>query len=104
MTKPALCKSLSTALFAASICLGLLANYASGQTNEYWDNNGASAATSGTWDNTTHNWALTSSLTASTGTFTNDNFAVFAGGSTTITALTITVPGAVTCEGIGDGT
>lgn len=81
----------------------VLAYQASSQTTQYYDNNGTGTPTSGNWDNTTANWATSSTLTASTGTFTNGNFAAFAGGSTTISALTIAVPGAITCEGIGDG-
>ncbi len=81
----------------------LLPFQASAQYAQYWDNNGASAATDGTWDNTTANWA-TNVLTASTVPFTNGNFAVFAAGSTVIPVLNITVPGSVTCEGIGNAT
>jgi autotransporter-associated beta strand protein len=86
------------------LALSFLAYQAGAQTQQWWDNNGASAANSGTWDTTTANWAPSATLTASTAAFGNGNFAIFAGGSTTISALTISVPGAVTCEGIGDGT
>ena len=71
---------------------------------QWWDNNGASAATSGTWDETTTNWTSSATLAASTTTFGDGNFPIFAAGSTTISSLTITVPGAVNCEGMGDAT
>src|ERR1700722_12120799 len=71
--------------------------------NQFWDNNGTSAATSGTWDTTTKNWATSSTLTASTAVFSNGNFPEFAAGTAT-TALTITVNSAVTCAGMYDRT
>lgn len=90
--------------FSAGLILSLLAYNASAQTQQWWDNNGTSAATGGTWDTSSSFWAPSATLTASTVPFANNNFAIFTAGSTTITALTITVPGAVTCEGIGNGT
>ncbi len=82
----------------------LLAHQSRAQYNQYWDNNGASAATSGNWDTTSTFWA-TNVLTASTVPFTNGNFAVFSAGSTTIATLNIAVTaGGVTCEGIGNAT
>ena len=90
--------------FAASLFLSsLLAYQGSAQYVQFWDNNGTSTPTSGNWDTTSSLWA-TNVLTASTVPFTNSNFAVFAAGSTTISSLNINVPGAITCEGIGNGT
>ena len=88
----------------ACLLLALLARNA-GASNQWWDNNGASTPTSGTWDTTTANWttSASSNLTASTVPFTNGNFAEFAAGSGTITSLTISVPGAVTCAGMASG-
>src|ERR1019366_8861619 len=97
----------SLKLMSAALGLGfcLLANHAGAQTQMWWDNNAASPATSGTWDQGVSSfWSTTSALSASPTTFSSGNFAIFAAGSTTISALTITVPGAVTCEGLGDGT
>src|ERR1700722_15391466 len=74
------------------------------QTNVWWDNNGAATATSGTWDTTSPNWNISSNLNASTFQFTNDNFAIFSGGGGTIASMTISVPGPVTCQGLGNGT
>ncbi len=84
----------------------MLAFQASAQYVQGWGNNGTAAPTSGTWDTTTANWAPSNTLSASMVTFTNGNFALFTASNTAVTsvsALTITVPGAVTCEGIGDG-
>src|ERR1035438_6129772 len=97
----------SLKLMSAALGLGfcLLANHAGAQTQMWWDNNGPSPATSGTWDQSVSSyWSTTSALSASPTTFSSGNFAIFAAGSTTISALTINVPNAVTCEGIGDGT
>ena len=83
----------------------MLAHQAGAQTAQWWDNNGASNPSSGTWDTTTTNWANSSTLTASTVAFTNGNFPIFtASSSTNLGTLTVTVPGAVTCEGLGNGT
>ena len=87
-----------------SILMCFLLGYNSfGQVDVWWDNNKASAATSGTWDTTTTNWSLSSALSASTVAFTNGNFPEFAAGSTTISSLTITVNSAVTCAGMATG-
>ncbi len=88
----------------ACVSLSLLAINA-GAVNQWWDNNGTGTPTSGVWVTTTPNWtgSVSSNLTASTVPFTNGNFAEFAAGSGTITALTITVPGAVTCAGLATG-
>ncbi len=83
----------------------MLAFQASAQNMQWWDNQGASPATNGTWDTTTANWANSATLTASTVTFNNNGyFPVFAAGTSGITNMTITVPGAVNCEGLGDAT
>ena len=94
-----------TALITSCLILLLLglARDISAQTVQYWDNDGTGTPTSGNWDNSTTNWADSPTLTDSTDTFTNSNFPVFAGGSTTVASLTINVPNAVTCEGLGDG-
>lgn len=84
--------------------LSLLGQTQNLPAQQWWDNNGASAATSGNWDTTTTNWANSSALTASTVPFTSGSFAIFAAGSTAISSLTVTVPGAVTCDGFGDAT
>jgi len=91
-------------LLSSCLFLSLAASNASAQTAQWWDNNGASAATSGTWDTITPNWASSATLTASTVAFADDNFPIFTAGSAAISALTVTVPGAVICEGFGDGT
>ena len=70
----------------------------------YWDNNGTATPTSGTWDTTTANWTTSTTLTASTVAFTSGNFAIFTAGSGGIVNLTVTVPGAVSCDGLGDAT
>jgi autotransporter-associated beta strand protein len=89
---------------SAILCFGFLTQNASAQ-NQWWDNNGASAPTSGIWDTTTLNWttSTSSNLTASTVVFTNGNFPEFAAGSTAISALTITVNSAVACAGMATG-
>ena len=71
--------------------------------NKWWDNNGTSAATSGTWDTTSSKWATSSTLTASTGTFANGDFPEFSAGTGTTASLTITVNSAVTCAGMATG-
>ena len=82
----------------------MLAYQTNAQTLQYWDDNGISPATDGTWDTTTTNWTGSATLSASTVPFTNGNFAIFAAGSTTIPTLNINVPGTVSCEGIGNAT
>ena len=80
----------------------LLANHA-GAANKWWDNNGASAATGGTWDTTTSAWSTTSALTASPTTFASGDVVDFAAGTGTTPTMTITVNSAVTCAGFGTG-
>jgi autotransporter-associated beta strand protein len=94
-----------TMLFYSCLFLSLLAFNARGQTvsDQWWDNNGTSTATSGTWDTTTKNWTSSTNLTASTVAFTNDNFPEFAAGTAPISALTITVNSAVNCAGMAAG-
>ena len=84
----------------AALCLlfCLLANHA-GAANKFWDNNTTSAASSGTWDTTSSDWATSSTLTASPTTFANGDFPEFSAGTTPAT-MTITVPGPVTCAGM----
>ena len=87
---------------ALGLVFCLLANHA-GATNLWWDNNGTSAATSGTWDTGTANWSTTSALSSSRVAFGTGNFPEFAAGTTTIGALTITVNSVVTCAGMASG-
>jgi autotransporter-associated beta strand protein len=76
----------------------LLANHA-GAGILFWDNNGTSTPSSGTWDTTTKNWSpsATGILTSSTIAFTNGAAAVFCAATTSgpvtngNTTLTITV-------------
>ncbi len=86
----------------------MLAYQAGAQTTQWFDNNGTSAASDGTWDTVTDtatpNWAGSATLTASTVAFTNGNYAIFAAGSGTTSTMNINVPGQVTCSGLGDGT
>jgi autotransporter-associated beta strand protein len=69
-----------------------------------WDNNGLSNPGDGTFDTTTANW--TASGTALTGTpvvFNSGSFALFQAGTTPSATNTITVSGAVTVGGFGNG-
>ncbi|MGD0258858.1 MAG: PA14 domain-containing protein [Verrucomicrobiota bacterium] len=93
-------KSFTTATLGLVFCL--LANHAAAQTL-WWDNNGTGTPSSGTWDTTTANWSPTSALTASPVAFTSGDTALFTAGTAGISALTITVNGAVTCAGLGTG-
>lgn len=68
-------------------------------TNLFWDNNGTSAVTSGTWDSTSAVWATSSTLTTATQAFGSGNFPEFSAG-TTPTTLNITVNSAVSCAGM----
>src|SRR5580700_5511997 len=91
---------LSHILAGLCLALPLLAYNASAAVGvQFWDNNGPVAATSGTWDTTTTNWAASSSLGA-TASFSSGNYAAFAAGTIPINTVTITVPGSVTCAGI----
>ena len=74
-------KSLRFIPAALGLVFVLLANHA-GAANKWWDNNGAGAATSGTWDTTHSYWATSSTLTASTTTFANGDFPEFSAGTT----------------------
>src|SRR5580704_12294923 len=97
-------KTMYKSILTAGLFLSLAAGNAGAQAVDvWWDNNGTGAPTSGTWDNVTSNWALSSALTASTVAFTNGNFPEFPGGSTSISALTITVSTNVTCAGMATG-
>ena len=69
----------------------------------YWDNNGASAPTSGTWDTTTAQWATSSTLTASPVVWNTANAAVFPAGASAISTLTITVNTPIAFAGIFNG-
>ncbi len=99
-SNPALNIVRTAILLFSCLFLSLLARNAGAQTNLWWDNNGTSAATSGTWDTTTTNWSSSSALTAPTGTFANGDCPQFAAGSGLIPNLTITVNTAVTCAGM----
>src|SRR5271167_3366349 len=78
-------------------------NTGAAQPSQWWDNNGTSTPTGGTWDTTTPNWANSSALTASPVVFTAGNVANFAAGSSSISALTIMVNSAASCGGIYNG-
>src|SRR2546421_4437818 len=65
----------------------------------YWDPNGLSAPTSGTWDTTSLQWAVDTNLTASPVAWNTDNAAGFPAGSASISALTITVNSAINFAG-----
>jgi autotransporter-associated beta strand protein len=69
----------------------------------YWDNNGLSAPNSGTWDNSTADWATTSALTASPSVWNGANAAGFPAGTAGINALTITLSGTLATGGIFNG-
>lgn len=86
-------------LTSSCLILSLLARNAGAVTSYYWDNNGTSAATSGTWDTTSTLWTTSTTLTASTVAYINGSFPRFSAGTAT-TALTITVNSPVTCAGM----
>jgi autotransporter-associated beta strand protein len=69
----------------------------------YWDPNGLSAPTSGTWDTTSLQWATSSVLTASPVAWNTANAAVFPAGASGISALTITVNSSFNFAGIFNG-
>src|SRR5438132_7814295 len=88
---------------STSMCvLGLLANNA-GAAVFYWDNNGLSAPSSGTWDTTTAEWSSTSALTASPVVWSTANAACFTAGTVSPGAITITVNSTIGFAGIFNG-
>src|SRR6266516_1001727 len=91
-------RAISTAL-----CLiAVLANNA-GAAVFYWDNNGLSTPSSGTWDATTAEWSTTSALTASPVVWNTANAACFTAGTASPGAITITVNTAISFAGIFNG-
>src|ERR1017187_7245520 len=80
----------------------LLANHA-WATVIYWDNNGASTPSSGTWNTTSSQWATSSTLTASPDVWNTADAACFTAGSTSPGAVTITLNSALNCAGIFNG-
>jgi autotransporter-associated beta strand protein len=69
----------------------------------FWDNNGLSPNTSGTWDNVAAEWATNSVLTNGPIVWDPANAAGFPGGAAGISALNITVSGTVACGGVFNG-
>ena len=82
----------SLKLISAALGLGfaLLANPA-GATLLYWDNNGTSQASSGTWDLTTPNWSTASTLTVSTVVWNTADAPCFSAGTAGAASLTVTM-------------
>jgi autotransporter-associated beta strand protein len=70
---------------------------------DYWDNNGLSAATSGTWDTTTPQWSTSPSFTASPIVWDPAAAAGFPVGSTNVSAFVITVNSTIPFAGIFNG-
>jgi autotransporter-associated beta strand protein len=89
----------------ASLIFSILANNAQASAPSlFWDNNGLSTPSDGTWDTSTPNWAPTNTLTATPGVFVNGSFAVFAAGSGNIPVLNINMAdNTVVCAGIYAG-
>src|ERR1017187_484391 len=89
---------------SAGLCLlfSLLVNH-TGATVIYWDNNGASTPTGGTWNTTSSFWATSSVLVASPGKWVTSDAACFTAGATSPGAITITVNSAINCAGIFNG-
>src|SRR5690348_11967434 len=69
----------------------------------YWDPNGLSAPTSGTWDTTTPQWATTSALTATPVVWDPTGAAGFPAGTAGISTLTISVNSPIDFAGIYNG-
>jgi autotransporter-associated beta strand protein len=69
----------------------------------YWDPNGLSAPTSGTWDTTTPQWATTPALTATPVVWDPTAAAGFPAGIAGISALTITVDSPIGFAGMFNG-
>jgi autotransporter-associated beta strand protein len=69
----------------------------------FWDPNGLSAPTSGTWDTTTPQWATTSALTATPVVWDPTAAAGFPAGAAGISALTISVNSPIGFAGIYNG-
>src|SRR4051812_38236722 len=88
-------------LLAAGV-LAAVGQHCSGGT-VFWDNNGLSAPSSGTWDTTTPQWATTSALTAAPVVWDPTAAAVFPAGTAPLTALTISVNSPINFAGIFDG-
>src|ERR1043165_5148865 len=88
----------------AGLCLlfALLANRALAAIY-FWDPNGLSAPTSGTWDTTSAQWATSSTLTASPVVWNTANLAVFTAGNVDPGTITITVNSAINTAGVFNG-
>jgi autotransporter-associated beta strand protein len=87
--------------FAVSFCLLLVNN--AGAAVFYWDNNGLSVPSSGTWDTTTAEWSSTSALSGSLVVWNTANAACFTAGTVSPGAITITVNTAIGFAGIFNG-
>src|SRR5689334_5408926 len=85
------------------VCLWSILTNNAGAALYYWDNNGASAPTSGTWDTTTAQWATTSALTASPVVWNTANAAAFPAGTANFSSLTITVNSSIAFAGLFNG-
>lgn len=69
----------------------------------FWDPNGASAPTSGTWTTTANQWATSSVLTASPGVWNSAAAAVFCAGTANPGAITVTVNSPISFAGFFNG-
>src|ERR1051325_473598 len=69
----------------------------------FWDPNGASAPTGGTWNTSTAQWATSTTLTASPVVWNTANLAVFTAGASLISSATITVNSAINTAGVYNG-
>jgi autotransporter-associated beta strand protein len=100
MKKPSLhSSSLITSVFLLILFVSLRA----AAVVYYWDPNGLSAPTSGTWDTTTPQWATTSALTATPVAWDPTAAAGFPAGTAGISALTISVNSPIVFAGIYNG-
>jgi autotransporter-associated beta strand protein len=68
----------------------LMANYA-GATILYWNNNGSSTPTSGTWDTTSSQWSIGTAAGGTKQAWATADAAAFRAGAATTDSLTITV-------------
>src|SRR6476620_6965103 len=69
----------------------------------YWDPNGLSAPTSGTWNTTSSQWATTTALTASPVVWDTANAPGFPAGNANLNTLTITVNSTIPFAGVFNG-
>jgi autotransporter-associated beta strand protein len=87
---------------SAPAALTLQAGNGTTETLVYWDNNAGSPPGSGSWDTSTANWSLSSTLTASTVDFPTGAYAILAMPNTSgATTMTLNSPG-VTFTGLSN--